>query len=425
MSSSDEEKWEESDDPITSGQLRACCKQKARPRPHFSETEEEQEEEEEDNDSCEGESVSEASESADVGISGFLDEEALEAELSSSEEWEEGSGGSEVEGESSDSDYEGRGLIIEEAEDEEEYQARKRRRARVLSDDGDDDEDDVVSDGEVSTGSKEDGVLCSSGDRGVARAAKRHKACVVSDDTSEQGSWNEEEEEEEEGMSEEGGGESDDAESEDEKEARREEREASLTEEEEEEGEKQPVIGGLFQLAKKTALALCHQEDTSLVHRHATLSSSSPRPPPPLLRDWTEPGVVSAAKCLFVTGDWGAEGARALLAEDDALYGDFEDMETGEREVGEMPGEGKDEDQLRLEKKKRLKTAFDVGYDEGEGPGGGTSHLEELKKEVSEQERRNRAEFESMDEQTRLQYEGVRPGYYVRVELKGERKSNL
>ena len=43
--------------------------------------------------------------------------------------------------------------------------------------------------------------------------------------------------------------------------------------------------------------------------------------------------------------------------------------------------------------------------------------MEDLKREASEQEQRNRAEFEGMDDRVRLQYEGVRPGYYVRVEL--------
>ena len=69
-----------------------------------------------------------------------------------------------------------------------------------------------------------------------------------------------------------------------------------------------------------------------------------------------------------------------MLAEDDALYGDFEDMEMGEtyqragKEGVEGEGKGEEEEEegkKRLEKKKRLKTAFDVGYDEGGRGGGG------------------------------------------------------
>ena len=194
----------------------------------------------------------------------------------------------------------------------------------------------------------------------------------------------------------------------------------SLPEEakEEEEEEESQEIGGLFQLTKKRAISIFHNEDTSLV--------VTPPQPPGTCQDWTAPSVVGVIKSLFVTGSWGAEGAQALLQEDDALYGDFEDLEAsqedgGERE-GEEEGEGEDANKKRLEKKKRLKAEFDVGYDQkGEGQeGGASSYLDDLKREVSEQEQRNKAEFEGMDEQTRLQYEGVRPGYYVRLELKGE-----
>lgn len=337
---------------ISSAQLRACCKQKAR-RPVSDVTESSDEDEEKDTpleSSCEEEEdVSEASESADVSASGFLDDEAMEVELSS-EEWEEGSGESEVEEESEEEEGGGSGFIVDEAMDEEVYQARKRCRARILSDDDDDDQ--------------------------LGKEAR----IEISDD---------DEEEEEVVLSDDG----------------------ADTDEDKETSNKPQQIGGLFQLAKKQALTVFHREDSSLVR----VQDPSPSP---LLRDWTNDIVVSAAKCLFVTGSWGEDSAQALLDEDDALYGDFEDME---KEGGETQEEGEevDSEKQRLERKKKLKADFDVGYDEKEGEGGGSSYLEDLKKEVSEQERRNRAEFEGMDEHTRLQFEGVRPGYYVRLELRG------
>ena len=178
-------------------------------------------------------------------------------------------------------------------------------------------------------------------------------------------------------------------------------------------------LGGLFQLTKKKVHSIFHEEDSSL-----SLIS--------VVKDWNATPIIAAAKCLFVTGNWGAESAQTLLEEDNALYGDFEDLETGEGEemtteevedkgeiqettTGEVEDEGKEK--KRLEKKKKLKAMFDVRYDE-EDSGSGT-YLDDLKREVSEQEQRNKAEFEGMDENVRLQLEGMLPGHYVRMELKG------
>ena len=181
-------------------------------------------------------------------------------------------------------------------------------------------------------------------------------------------------------------------------------------------------LGGLFQLAKnKEALSLNHRDDTSIP---ATASHALS-----LSCDWSDSRIAPTIKSLFVTGSWGDQDAKALLDEDEEMYGDFEDLETGvkseERQLagaskdeGEALGEGETTEEKRLKKKKRLKAAFDVDYDDKEGEEGG--YLEELKREVSEQERRNKEEFEGLDEQTRVQYEGFRPGTYVRMELKGE-----
>ena len=57
-------------------------------------------------------------------------------------------------------------------------------------------------------------------------------------------------------------------------------------------------------------------------------------------------------------------------------------------------------------------------YDEEEG-GRGT-YYEDLKKEVSEQAETNRSEFTGLREEVRVQYEGMRPGCYVRMEIKSE-----
>ena len=174
-------------------------------------------------------------------------------------------------------------------------------------------------------------------------------------------------------------------------------------------------VGGLFQLAKKKeALSMNHRDDTSL----------SSRGPITLSCDWSDSLIAPTIKGLFVTGGWGEEDAQVLLDEDEEMYGDFEDLETGEKHAKESiaeQGESLEGEetarQKRLKKKKSLKAAFDVVYDDKTGGEGG--YLEDLKKEVSEQEQRNRAEFEGLDEQTRVQYEGFRPGTYVRMEING------
>ena len=469
-----------------------CCKQKARlSRRHKgnsnnreTESEEEEEEEEEEAEEEEEESdISEASESADVGISGFLDDEAMEVEVSSSEEWVEGSGESDgwLEGEG----QEGQGLLDDEAEEEEVYQARKRRRRRrrrvtVLSDDDSCSESNAVSAPEESLPKKR---CCEVGALRTHSFLKESKDSEEEEEAGDVGVVMDEGEELEDGEGE--GSVSADSGEQDEGKGGVEEgggvakprkgggsqslkwkedlvakatrsfaqRTSTATnlrrliysdtpllvtdvstmdddDEEEEEGvgvASRAVggIGGLFQLAKKKAVTVFHMEDISLL---GVMSSSSLSSSTPSTWDATAPSIVGVAKTLFVTGNWGAEGAKALLDEDDALYGDFEDIEGGERSEGggdggvasgeeaEVEEEGEEEEQeKRLEKKRRLKASFDTGYDEEGG-----DYLDDLKREVSEQEQRNREEFEGMDDQTRLQYEGVRPGYYVRVELKSK-----
>ena len=45
--------------------------------------------------------------------------------------------------------------------------------------------------------------------------------------------------------------------------------------------------------------------------------------------------VMASIRDCFVTGKWDAsEDARTLLEQDDELYGDFEDLETGEKFEG-------------------------------------------------------------------------------------------
>lgn len=130
---------------------------------------------------------------------------------------------------------------------------------------------------------------------------------------------------------------------------------------------------------------------------------------------------------MFVTGKWKRnEDATALLEEDDELYGDYEDLETGVKVEGqnfdsddddsviEKPNKPLTEDEL-IEKKKKLKEQFDEDYDDKEGAP--STYYDELKEEASKQAQLNKSQFEGMDDEIRVQLEGYRAGMYVRVEL--------
>ena len=111
---------------------------------------------------------------------------------------------------------------------------------------------------------------------------------------------------------------------------------------EEEEGESGgkggEEVGGLFHVARREQLSVLHNEDCSVLAQRLT-------------RDWTT--CVPAVKGLFVTGSWGEEDAAELLRRDTEDYGDFEDLETGEK-YGRGEEEGKEEEK-RLQRKKEQK----------------------------------------------------------------------
>ncbi|XP_022792558.1 ribosome biogenesis protein BMS1 homolog [Stylophora pistillata] len=199
-------------------------------------------------------------------------------------------------------------------------------------------------------------------------------------------------------------------------------------EEREDEDSEDDAIGGIFKLKSMKASeskGTAHERDCSLE------VITTP------LRDWSQPEVLQSIRDYFVTGKWkDSEDAEMLLQDDDTisdddLFGDFEDLETGEVHTAgdkqESEGEGEEDEQDeneqekadggdgRMEMKKKQKAAFDGTYDEGDE----TSYYDELKAQMTEQAQLNQSEFQDMDDETRAQYEGFRPGMYVRVELSG------
>jgi ribosome biogenesis protein BMS1 len=65
----------------------------------------------------------------------------------------------------------------------------------------------------------------------------------------------------------------------------------------------------------------------------------------------------------------------------------------------------------RQEKKERQKAVFNASYD------GGKTYYDEVKDAMQEQLDFNKSEFEGEDESLRVQFEGFRPGLYVRIEI--------
>ena len=97
--------------------------------------------------------------------------------------------------------------------------------------------------------------------------------------------------------------------------------------------------------------------------------------------DWEIEEVQDLIKDCFVTGEWEkTEDATKRLQQDDELYGDFEDLETGEVHQGESESDENEDNKApeeerkktkaemtaterRDEKKRKLKETFNAQYD--------------------------------------------------------------
>ncbi|PVD24966.1 hypothetical protein C0Q70_15462 [Pomacea canaliculata] len=192
--------------------------------------------------------------------------------------------------------------------------------------------------------------------------------------------------------------------------------------EEEEDREKEDDLGGLFRMLKRKREA--GREDYNI-----NLLDSSRFPTESL--DWGQEEVRERIRDCFESGTWEkSEDAAARLKEDDELYGDFEDLEVGEKhqakedddkeevEANETEGEKKSKAEMtameiRMQKKRKMKESFDEHYDSK----GDDAFYTAWKAEIEEQAKLNRAEFEDLGEEMRVNLEGFRPGLYIRMEL--------
>lgn len=156
----------------------------------------------------------------------------------------------------------------------------------------------------------------------------------------------------------------------------------------------------------------------------------------PSIRDWSSDTHKQILMNKFVTGKRSAdEDASELLKLDDAsdgddeeMFGDFEDLETGEKhiadsEVAEKETGNKVGEMTKsqiLDKKLKLKAKFDSEYDNPDDHRikGDHSYYENLKAEALKQSELNKSVFENLDQGLRIEVEGFRPGLYVRMLFK-------
>jgi ribosome biogenesis protein BMS1 len=157
----------------------------------------------------------------------------------------------------------------------------------------------------------------------------------------------------------------------------------------------------------------------------------------------------SSLRNRFVTGDWDAAKARSEAQppregeddDEDEVYGDFEDLETGEKfgpgasGGGDEGSEGDDDDeeeededaeQKRLEQKRAKHEEFmEEGKDKSLNtkspnyvdPDGPSSYFELVKNQMREETTRSRTILDALPDNTRQAMEGFRPGSYLRIVL--------
>ncbi|MCD9558941.1 hypothetical protein HAX54_016641 [Datura stramonium] len=167
--------------------------------------------------------------------------------------------------------------------------------------------------------------------------------------------------------------------------------------------------------------------------------------------DWKIQKSIESIRIRFVSKGWSKEARRGgssdVNGNDDVgedgedLFGDFEDLETGQKYENHEIGDARTDDMIRMDdqsaveerrlKKLALRAKFDAQYpfdeDEDEvinpdtkshqGQADGNGYYDKLKEEVELQKQVNLAALNELDEATRIEIEGFRTGTYLRLEV--------
>ncbi|KAK4419933.1 Ribosome biogenesis protein BMS1 [Sesamum alatum] len=133
-------------------------------------------------------------------------------------------------------------------------------------------------------------------------------------------------------------------------------------------------------------------------------------------KDWRNEDLIASIRDRFVTGDWSKASLRNQLSEgtardnddddDDTVFGEFEDLETGQKyesHQAEFPDEDDDDND-------------DTKASHGQSNGSG--FFTKLKEEIELRKQVNIAELNELDEVTRIEVEGYRTGSYLRLEFR-------
>ncbi|KAL3985375.1 hypothetical protein ACH3XW_38380 [Acanthocheilonema viteae] len=197
------------------------------------------------------------------------------------------------------------------------------------------------------------------------------------------------------------------------------------------EEEQNQILGGLFKVSTRTKKTIDNLEDGLLYYKPSTVISEE------LLkqRDWNDLEVRASIADCFVTGNWNSDEDAAKQLEEKHIYGERGNSVVNDEGDGTSSEDGEDKtdhsdkteektdaitvartseeeaSKRRRIDKEKLKMRFNAEYDET------NKHYVQLKEELEEQSKLNKSVFEELDEATRQQLEGFRPGLYVRVEL--------
>ncbi|XP_066205036.1 ribosome biogenesis protein BMS1 homolog [Saccopteryx leptura] len=193
----------------------------------------------------------------------------------------------------------------------------------------------------------------------------------------------------------------------------------TVTEDNKEDGDAGEELGGLFRVSHPSWESKHKADSLDCSRFHLDVSHS-----------WDSEEAMNSIRDCFVTGNWEEDKDAAKVLAEDELYGDFEDLETGDVHTGTSGLDAQIEDveeevkeeadpsaeesakKKHLDEKRKLKERFDAEYDKGE-----STYFDDLKEEMQKQAQLNWAEFEDQDDEVRVQYEGFRPGMYIRIEI--------